>query len=105
MIKYKARPKYTQGKVAYKINSIKYFEEECINKFEKFEDNFMKDPLKFAEYVEGLTKMLHNLGLRMIQESFKSMNEMIKKPQKVTALGGRIPRNKAADYITWNRYV
>lgn len=25
-------------------NSIKYFEEECINRFEKLEDNFMKKP-------------------------------------------------------------
>ncbi len=26
------------------INSIRYFKEECINRFEKMEDNFMKKP-------------------------------------------------------------
>lgn len=41
------------------INSIKYFEEECISYFEKLEDNFMKEPLKLAEYVVGLTEELH----------------------------------------------
>ena len=61
------------------INSISYFEEKCINRFEKLEDNFMKEPLKLAEYVTGLTEELHNLGLQMIQESLESMNEMIKK--------------------------
>ena len=61
------------------INSIKYFEEECISKFEKLEDDFMKEPLKMAEYVIGLTEELHNLGLRMIQESLESMDEMLRK--------------------------
>jgi len=60
------------------INSIKYFEEECIKKFEKLEDNFMKDPLKLAEYVINLTNELHNLGLRMIEESLESMNQMLR---------------------------
>lgn len=64
------------------INSIRHFEEECINRFEKLEDNFMKEPLKLAEYVTGLTDELHNLGLRMIQESLESMNDMISKSQK-----------------------
>lgn len=61
------------------INSIKYFEEECINKFEKLEDDFMKEPLKMAEYVIGLTEELHNLGLRMIQESLEIMDHMLQK--------------------------
>jgi len=63
-------------------NSIKYFEEECINKFEKLEDDFMKEPEKLAEYVLGLTEELHNLGLRMIQESLEEMNRMLQKSQK-----------------------
>ena len=50
------------------INSIRYFEEECINRFEKMEDNFMKNPLQMAEYVISMTAELHNLGLRMIQD-------------------------------------
>ncbi len=60
------------------INSIKYFEEECINKFEKLEDNFMKEPMKMAEYVLGMTEELHKLGLQMIQESLESMNQMLR---------------------------
>jgi len=61
------------------INSIKCFEEECINRFEKLENEFMKNPLQMAEYVLGLTAELHNLGLRMIQESLESMDQMIQK--------------------------
>ena len=64
------------------INSIKYFEEECINRFEKLEDNFMKEPQKLAEYVLGLTEELHNVGLRMIKESLEEMNGMLRKSQK-----------------------
>ena len=63
-------------------NSIKYFNEECINRFEKLEDSFMKEPQKFAEYVLELTKELHNLGLRMIQESLEEMNAMLRTSQK-----------------------
>ena len=48
-------------------NSIKYFEEECINRFEKLEDDFIKEPQKLAEYVLGLTEELHKLGLQMIR--------------------------------------
>lgn len=61
------------------INSIKYFEEECISKFEKLEDDFMKEPFKMAEYVIAMTEELHNLGLRMIQESLESMDIMLQK--------------------------
>ena len=60
-------------------NSIKYFEEECISKFEKLEDDFIKEPQKLAEYILNLTDELHSLGLRMIQESLEEMNTMLKK--------------------------
>lgn len=63
-------------------NSIKYFEEDCIKRFEKLEDDFMKEPGKLAEYVLGLTEELHNLGLRMIQESLEEMNRMLRKSHK-----------------------
>lgn len=63
-------------------NSIKYFEEECINRFEKLEDDFMKEPAKIAEYILGLTNELHNLGLKMIQESLENMNDMLRNSQK-----------------------
>ena len=63
------------------LNSIRYFEEKCISKFEKLEDDFMKEPTKIAEYVMGLTEELHCLGLRMIQESLESMDEMLQESQ------------------------
>lgn len=59
------------------LNSIKYFEEECISRFEKLEDDFMKEPAKLAEYVYGLTDELHRLGLEMIRESLESMDRML----------------------------
>ena len=59
------------------INSIRYFEEECINRFENLEDQFLKHPDKLAEYVLGLTAELHQLGLKMIQESLEMMNRML----------------------------
>ncbi len=58
-------------------NSIKYFEENCIKRFEKLEDDFMKNPKDMAEYVVGLTSELHNLGLEMIKDSLESMNKML----------------------------
>lgn len=64
------------------INSIRYFEEECINRFEKLEDDFIKEPQKLAEYVLDLTEELHNLGVRMIQESLETMDEMLQRSSK-----------------------
>lgn len=61
------------------VNSIRYFEEKCISKFEKLEDEFMKDPKKIAEYVYGITDELHKLGLEMIKESLESMDKMLQK--------------------------
>ena len=61
------------------INSIKYFEEKCISKFEKLEDDFMKEPAKLAEYVLGFTDELHRLGLEMRKESLESMDQMLQK--------------------------
>lgn len=64
------------------IKSIRYFEEECTGRFVKLGNDFMKEPSKFAEYVIGLTEELHNLGLRMIQESLEQMDEMLNKSPK-----------------------
>ena len=58
-------------------NSIKYFEENCITKFEKLEDDFMKNPERLAEYVNGITDELHKLGLEMIRESLETMDELL----------------------------
>lgn len=59
------------------LNSITYFEENCINKFEHLENEFLKHPTQIAEYITGLTAELHNLGLRMIQESLELMDQML----------------------------
>ena len=61
------------------INSIKYFEEKCISKFEKLEDEFLKNPTRLAEYVFGITDELHKLGLEMIKESLETMDMMLQK--------------------------
>ena len=59
------------------LNSIRYFEEECIHRFEKLEDQFLKHPDQLAEYVLGLTAELRQLGLKIIQESLEMMNRML----------------------------
>lgn len=50
-----------EGKVSSMINSIKYFEEKCISKFEKLEDDFMKEPTKLV-YVYEVLKTNHQKG-------------------------------------------
>lgn len=81
------------------IKSIRYFEEECSNKFEKLEDDFMKEPSKLAEYVTGLTEELHNLGLRMIQESLEQMDEMLNKSPK--RLQHWVVESQETDHFAW----
>ncbi len=41
------------------LNSIIHFEENCTEIFEKLENNFLKDPTNFAEYIYGLVDQLH----------------------------------------------
>ena len=64
------------------VKSIQHFEENSIKKFEKLEDDFFKNPKDFASYVIGLTEELHNLGLRMIQESLETMNQLLRDSSK-----------------------
>lgn len=59
------------------LNSITYFEENCIKIFEKLEDDFIKNPGMFAEYVFGLTNTLHKLGLEMIRDSLETIDQML----------------------------
>ena len=44
------------------LNSILYFEQFCIKNFEKLEDEFLKNPKNFAEYVFGITDLLCKFG-------------------------------------------
>ena len=60
------------------VNSIKHFEEESIKIFEKLEDEFFKNPEHMAEYICGITKELHKIGLLMVKESLENMNQLLK---------------------------
>lgn len=61
------------------LNSILYFEEKCISKFQKLEDDFLKEPTRLAEYVQAITRQLHLLGIEMIKESLELIDEMLQK--------------------------
>lgn len=64
------------------VNSIKHFAEESIGIFENLEIDFLKHPEKMAEYVKGITKELHKVGLLMIQETLEGMNQQLKESGK-----------------------
>ena len=51
------------------VKSIQYFNEECVTEFEKLEDEFIKNPVDIAEYVTNLTRILHQVGVKMIEET------------------------------------
>lgn len=59
--------------------SIQYFNEECAQKFDYLEDEFIREPSDLAAYVYRLTEELHKLGLRMLQETLEDMNGMLNK--------------------------
>ena len=63
------------------LNSIRYFEEICINRFEELENKFLMDPSRMAEYVLGITDELHTLGLEMIRESLELMDQLLQDSQ------------------------
>ena len=52
-------------------------EKECINRFEKLEEEFLKDSTRLAEYIHGITDELHKLGVEMIKESLETMDRML----------------------------
>ena len=59
------------------INSIRYFEENSIKRFEELENSFMKHPTQMAEYILGIAEEGNRFLLWMIQETLESMNQMI----------------------------
>lgn len=61
------------------LNSIIYFEENCTKIFEKLENDFLKNPTNFAEYIYGITEELYKLGREMIKESLETMDGMLQK--------------------------
>ena len=59
------------------LNSILYFEQHCIKNFEKLEDDFLKNPKGFAEYVFGITDLLCKFGTEMLRDSLVTMDCML----------------------------
>ena len=59
------------------LNNILYFEQFCIKNFEKLEDEFLKNPENFAEYVFGLTDLLCKFGTEMLRDSLETMDRML----------------------------
>lgn len=59
------------------LKSIQQFNEISIHKFEKLENNFLRDPKDIAGYVLGVTNELHNLGLEMIKETLELLDQLI----------------------------
>ena len=60
------------------INSLKYFNEVCTNKFEKIENEFFEDPKDIASYVNNLKEVLEELGVVIIREMLEDLDQMIK---------------------------
>ena len=44
------------------VNSVKYFEEVCINKFSEMSAEFAENPKNIDSYVKKLTSQLIKLG-------------------------------------------
>ena len=61
------------------FKSIQYFNEECTEKFNLLEDEFIREPSDLAAYIYRITEELHKVGIRMIQETLEDMDEMLNK--------------------------
>lgn len=59
------------------IKSIKHFGEVSTGVFEKLVGDFMRNPVDFASFTEGITEELHRIGQVLIQETLEEMNQMI----------------------------
>lgn len=59
------------------FHSILYFEQFCIKNFEKLEDEFLKNPKNFAEYVFGITDLLCKFGTEMLRDTLETMDHML----------------------------
>ena len=60
------------------INSLKYFNEVCIKKFENIEDEFIKDPHDISSYVINVKEVLEDLGVVIIKEMLEDLDQLIK---------------------------
>ena len=81
------------------VKSIKHFAEESISIFEKLENEFFQHPEKMAEYIRGITKELHKVGVLMIQESLEQMNQQLKDSGKRTT-GWYVEKDSPKQLVT-----
>lgn len=59
------------------LNIISYLQENFIKNILKSEEDFLKDPKKFAEYIFRLMDELHQLGIQILQGLLEDMDRMI----------------------------
>lgn len=59
------------------VNSIAYFEENCIKELEKLEEDFIKNPTRLSEYITGVNEVMHRLGERTVQEALETLDQLI----------------------------
>lgn len=59
-------------------NSVKYFEEVCINKFLEMSAEFAENPSDIASYVKNLTSQLVKLGQVILKETLEEFDSIIK---------------------------
>ncbi len=64
------------------INIIRYFNEECIRKFDELKEKLYKDPEDLAGFICGIRKETDEIARRTIQEVIQEMNDMIKEMPK-----------------------
>ena len=81
------------------VKSIQYFNEECVPTFEKLEDEFIRNPVDIAAYVKDLTRVLHQAGLRMIEETLGYLSQMMKESE-IRKLDWVVDRNGDKQLIT-----
>lgn len=81
------------------VKSIQYFNEECAAKFEKLEDDFIKNPVDIAAYVTNITDILHHVGLKMIEETLGYLTVMLKESE-IRKLNWVVDRNTRKQLIT-----
>ena len=60
------------------VNSVKYFEEVCINKFLEMSAEFAENPTDIASYVKNVTDQLTKLGQEIIKETLEEFDTIIK---------------------------
>ena len=60
------------------VNSVKYFEEVCINKFSEMSAEFAENPKNIDSYVKKLTSQLIKLGQVIIKETLEEFDTIIK---------------------------